>query len=252
MTYPPGGYPPAQSPGSYGAPTPAVPAAGDSESKLPLYLKIAVAALGLVVYLASFGPMYDTDSSYEISVVGSWPSTAALLAALLLGVGLLPKAKDYTPIATVIAVLGALLAISEIFDRPLVKADEASIGWGLWLVVAFTVIQAIVAVVALLLDAGVITAPAPKPQYDPYQQQYGVAPGGYYGQPPQAPAQYGGYPSTGGFSAPPAPQGPPLQHQGPPTPPTGFPSFSPPPSVGPGPDAGQQPSPAAPPGPQPS
>jgi hypothetical protein len=104
-------------------------------------------------------------------------------------------------------------------------------------------LQTLAAVAALLLDAGVITAPVPKPRYE--QQHYAPygAPGPYYGPqqgpqqhggpaqqgPPQRgayPQPYGGYPggpTTGGFATP-APSGPP-QQSGPPTPPTGFPAF---------------------------
>jgi hypothetical protein len=156
----------------------------------------------------------------------------------------LPKAKNYAGVVAAVAVLGGLLLIED-------TIGASGRGWALWFAVGCGVIQAILAVSVLLLDAGVITAPAPRPKYDQYGH-YGQY-GGYYGQ--QAPyqshqqsgygAQYGGYPSgpsTGGFSAVspqsgpiPAPQsGPPGQQQGSPTPPTGFPSFSPPPSSGSG------------------
>ena len=100
-----------------------------------------------------------------------------------------------------------------------------SIGWALWLVLVFTVLQAIAAVTALLFESGVLTAPAPRPRYE--QQQYGQygPPGNYYpgvpqgGQRPGYPTQYGGYPPVG-QSAPETD-----------TPPTGFPSYSPPPSA---------------------
>ena len=60
MTYPPGnpGYPPAQSPGSYGAPAASSFAkSGDADSNLKHYLTIAVAVLGVLAYLASYFPM---------------------------------------------------------------------------------------------------------------------------------------------------------------------------------------------------
>jgi hypothetical protein len=137
-----------------------------------------------------------------------------------------------------VSIVGFLLVLGAIINKP----DGWSVGWGLILVVVFAALQAVSAVGSLLLDAGVIAPPAPRPKYD--QSQYGAygPPAGYYGppagqsgqQPPypgppqHQPAQqqrppypqYGGYPpapSTGGFGA-----------QGPPTPPTGFPSFSPP------------------------
>jgi hypothetical protein len=227
---------------------------------LGLYLSIAVTALGLLAYFCSFGPMftYNSDLGGSGGVVSGGAGnavTVALLAALLAGVGLLPKVKSYVVIVGVLSVLGVLLIISETFSKP----NSFSIGWALWIVLICIVFEAVAAVGALLLDAGVITAPAPRAKYDPFggygqygQQygQYGGQPAGYYGQagaqqPAQNPAQpgygsqYGGYqsgpnPQSGGFAAQPQAQSaPPQQHQGPPThtPPTGFPSFSPPPPV---------------------
>jgi hypothetical protein len=181
-------------------------------------------------------------------VVGSgnlYSIDLALLAALLAGASLLPKAKNYAAVVAAVAVLGALLLVED-------TIGASGRGWALWFALGCGVVQAVLAVTALLLDAGVITPPAPRPKYDQYYGQYG----GYYGQ--QSPyqqqspqqsgygAQYGGYPSgpsTGGFSAVgpqsgpiPAPQSGPQhgQQQGSPTPPTGFPSFTPPPSSGSG------------------
>jgi hypothetical protein len=262
MTYSSGspGYPPAQSPGLYGVATPSF-AKDDGESKLALYLTIAVALLGLAAYLASFGPIFTISSELnpggvELPHDAGYAIVVALLAALLAAVGLLPKAKNYSAIVAAIAVLGALLVI----QQTLTKSSYLSIGWALWAILACTVAQAIAAVVALLLDSGVITPPAPRPKYDQYAAygQYGSQVGGYYGQqtpyqqhaPQHSPqhagygSQYGGYPtgpSTGGFSAVGPQTGPQQsvqsgqqqgQQPGPPTPPTGFPSYSPPPSTG--------------------
>lgn len=260
MTYSPGspGYPPAQQPaGSYGA---ATPATEPGESKLGLYLAIAVAALGLLAYFFSFGPMltYKSEMSGDLSGDAGYAVPVALLAALLAGVGLLPKARGYLPVVAVLSVLGVLLIISVIFNKP----ESFSIGWALWIVLVCIVFQAVAAVGALLLDAGVITAPTPRPKYDPFggygqygqYGQYGGQQGGYYGQPnAQQPApnpgQSPGYGSQygGGYSASPNPQPGGFGSQAPTqsvsqqpqgqsthTPPTGFPSFSPPPSVGAG------------------
>lgn len=261
MTYPPGssGYPSGQQPsGSYGAAAPAAAPAEPGESKLGLYLAIAVAALGLLAYFFSFGPMFTYNS--EISGSGAEVSgdtglsvAVSLLAALLAGVALLPKAKSYVPIVAVLSVLGVLLIIAATFNKP----SSFSTGWALWIVLVCIVFQAVAAVGALLLESGVITAPTPRPKYDPFgggygqygqYGQYGGQPGGYYGQPgAQQPAQNpgqagygsqygGGYssnpnPQSGGFAAQPTQQVP-QQQQGPTnTPPTGFPSFSPPPPV---------------------
>ncbi len=253
MTYPPGspGYPPAQSPGSYGgSSTPSFAKSNDGESNLKHYLTIAVAALGFASYLASFGMLPNGDELVES--YSSLPIGLALLAALLAGVSLLPKAKNYAAVVAAVAVLGALLLIEDTIGA----SDR---GWALWFALGCGVVQAALAVGALLLDAGVVTAPAPRPKYEQYGH-YGQY-GGYYGQQPpyqqQSPqqsgygSQYGGYPSspsTGGFSTA-GPQSGPMQmpqsgpqhtppqgqqQQGSATPPTGFPSFSPPPSSGSG------------------
>ncbi|OBJ60251.1 DUF5336 domain-containing protein [Mycobacterium sp. 1423905.2] len=268
MTYSPGspGYPSGQPTSSFGASTPSFAKTDDGQSKLPLYLNIAVVALGLAAYLASFGPLFTVSSELgsggggEVSGDTGLAVTGAVLAALLAGVSLLPKTKVYTPIVAVLSVLALLLLINAIFNKP----NAFSYGWALWVVLVFIVFQAVASVAALLLEAGVITAPTPRPKFDPYGGQYGQyggqygqyggQQGGYYGQPggqqqsgghqqsgQQAPqqsgygSQYGGYsgnpnPSSGGFNAQ-AQTAQPTQHQGPSTPPTGFPSFSPPPQV---------------------
>jgi Family of unknown function (DUF5336) len=273
MTYSPGspGYPPAQSGGSYPGATPSFAKDDSGETSLPLYLNIAVVVLGLAVYLLNFGPTFTLGADLGPGAGGRAGDAGtavliALLAALLAGLSLLPKVKGYPGVVGVIAVLGALLAISETINTP----TGFAIGWAMWPLVACSVLQAIVAVVVILLDAGVITAPAPRPKYDPYAQygqygQYGYGaaqpPSGYYGQPgaqqhagPQAQSspygsQYGGYPSSqaptqvvtptnppsGGFNAQPSAQPgaqAAAQQEGPSTPPTGFPSFSPPPQAG--------------------
>jgi len=246
MTYPPGnpGYQPAQSPGSYGATAaPSFTKSGDSESNLKVYLTVGVLALGLAIYLVSYGPMITRilPNGDELVESGSTlPVDLALLAGLLAGVSLLPKAKNFAAVVAAVSVLGALLLIED-------TIGASGRGWALWIAVGSGVVQSALAIVALLLDAGVVTAPAPRPKYDQYAH-YGQY--GYYGQ--QNPyqqsgygTQYGGYPSgptTGGFAAQPgslpghhaAQQSSPQAQQGSPTPPTGFPSFSPPTSSGSG------------------
>lgn len=255
MTYSPGssGYPPAQSSGSYGASSSSFAKSDDTAGKPQPYLTGAVIVLGLLAYLVSFGKMFTTilPSGEElIQSGGGLPVAAALLAALLAAVGLLPKARNYVPVVAAISALGALMLIEN-------TIGASGRGWALWVVLGCTVLQAIAAAGALLLDTGVVTAPAPRPKYDQYSQysQYGSQPGGYYGQqhtpyqqhgPQQSGygSQYGGYsqsPSTGGFSAMGSQTGPQQsqqsqsgQQQGAATPPTGFPSFSQPPSSGSG------------------
>ena len=236
-TYPPSGsgYPPGQQPTTqFSAPTqqfgkveqasqaqaPAAAAAGPS--KLPVYLLAVVAVCGLLVYLFSFGPMF-TISNTDFPQLGSASGTslglglavlASLLAALLAGASLLPKQKAIPAVVAAISVLAFLLVIAEIVNKP----EQVSIDWALYVVIAFTFLQAAAAIAVLLLDAGIISAPAPRPKYE-QQQQYGQygGPGQYYGQhaPHQVGApqhqqrpgyssQYGGYSggsASGGFSA---------------------------------------------------
>jgi hypothetical protein len=243
MSYPPGGpgYPPAQQPTNhysaptqqFGKPPEAAPVGPEGPSQLPLYLTVAVAVLGLAAYLSSFGPMFTANADFFTPTLLDLGVVAALLAALIAGVGLLPKQTPRPAPVAVLAVLGFLLVIAIVLTAP----DGVSIDWGLYLIIAFTVLEAIVAVAALLFDAGVLTAPAPRPKYEqqPYGGQYGQP---YYGQvhhggPPQQglqqrpgyPSQYGGYPGggpqTGGYAG--GPQG--GAQNGPPTPPTGFPTY---------------------------
>lgn len=258
MTYSPGspGYAAAQAGGSY--PGPSFANGDNGESKLAQYLSIAVVLLGLAVYLLNFGPTFTLSADLGPGVGGRAGDAGtavvlALLAALLAGLGLLPKAKHYTGVVAAIAILGALLAISETINTP----TGFAVGWAMWPLVAASVLQAIAAVVAVLLHSGVIAAPVPRPRYDPFSPygqygqygQYGGAQQGGYGQPStpqhaQSP-QSGGYGSQyGGYPASPAHSGP--QHaQGPSTPPTGYPTFSSPPSSG----SGGQEQPATPSGP---
>ncbi|MGV0793669.1 DUF5336 domain-containing protein [Mycolicibacterium sp. XJ1819] len=241
MTYPPGppgspGYPPAQQPTTqFAAPTqqfgrsPDTASTPQAPSALPMYLTAAVAFLGLAVYLAGFGPLFTASTDFFTPGLLDIGITAAILAGLLAGVALLPRQRVAPGVIAALSVLSFLLVIAIVLTAPAgVSAD-----WGLYLIIAFTVLQSVVAVAALLYDAGVITPPAPRPKYD---QQYGQY--GYYGQPShggphqqQGPGQQRpGYPSPygypGGYNAGPQ-QG---QQSGPPTPPTGFPAYGQPPS----------------------
>ena len=246
MTYPPNnpGYPVSQQPGGYGVPggvpgpgpgpgggpvAPAYPAASGA-AKMPSLLSGAVAALGLAAYLASFGPLLRINAdigpfggaSFTASGLSYW-TIAALTAALLAAVSLLPRSKadGYTPIVAVTAALGVLLVIGQIINRP----NGFAVGWALWLVLLLTVFQAVVAVTALLFQSGVLAAPAPRPQYGQYGQ-YPPAPAGYYGQPGGQPqGQRPGYPAPYGYPAGGLPTG---DTDAPDTPPAGIPGYQPP------------------------
>jgi hypothetical protein len=266
MTYPPGspGYSPTPPTTQFSAPTQQLSkqpeSATEGSSKLPLYLAAAVAVLGLAVYLSSFGPQF-TISNSEFPQLGSASGStlglgiavvASVLSGLLAGVTLLPRQKSFGAVVAATSVLAFLLVIGEVINAP----SGAKIDWALYLIIAFSLLQAIAAVGWLLLDAGIITAPAPKPKYEQPPQQYNPyssqgSQGGYYGQhqpqhgdprqgqhqqrPEQQRQGYGqqygqgGYPGggphTGGVPAV-NPQ------QGPPTPPTGFPAYGQPQSSG--------------------
>jgi uncharacterized protein DUF5336 len=251
MTYPPGspGYPPAQQPTTqFAAPTqqfgklpePAPAPAAEGPSKLPMYLTAAVAALGLAVYLSRYAPQFEASGDFFTPTLLELGVVASLLGALIAGVALVPKQKARPALVAALSVLGFLLAIVIVLTAP----QGVTIEWGLYLIIAFSVVQAIVAVAVLLFDAGVITPPAPRPRYE-QQQQYGQYGAPYYGQPhqpgpphqqgpqqqqrPGYPSPYGGGypggPSSGGFSGG-------QQQSGPPTPPTGFPTYGQPPSGG--------------------
>src|SRR3984885_12371488 len=132
MTYPPGtpGYPPAQSPSSYGAPaTPSFTKSDDGENNLKLYLTIAVLALGLAIYLVSYGPMLTRilPNGDELVESGSTlPVDLALFAGLLAGVSLLPKAKNFSAVVAAVATLGALLLVED-------TIGASGRGWALWI-----------------------------------------------------------------------------------------------------------------------
>jgi hypothetical protein len=205
-----------------------------------------VAILGLAAYLLIFGPAWKSSDASG-SVVPILGIIGMLFAALFAVIALLPKQANYTPVVTSTSVVGFLLIIWD-----LIKGGQAA-GWALIVIVVLSALQTVAAIATLLLDAGVITAPAPRPKYDPYQQQYR---GPYYQQQPsftgppsgpqpphaQAPQGFGptpGYPRQFSYPGGPAPSGFPTQqipthqiHQpGPPTPPTGFPTYAPPPSA---------------------
>ncbi|MGV0812065.1 DUF5336 domain-containing protein [Mycolicibacterium boenickei] len=244
MTYPPSnpGYPPNPQSGSQfdatqqfakatpaPSPAPSAPAA-TGENNLPAILLGVAAGAGLLTYFVSF--------ALELQVtLGTFVVPLSLVAGLIAGVGLLPKQKKRGAIVAVLSTLAFLLSIT------LVVAAGSESDWTLYTLLVLTLIQAGAAITALLFDAGVITPPAPKPQFD-QQAQYGQygGPSQYYGQQhqpqlggqpyqqaqqqrPGYPSQYGGYSggqNTGGFPVQ-SPQG--QQPSGPPTPPTGYPTY---------------------------
>jgi hypothetical protein len=195
-----------------------------------------VFGLGVLAFLFSFAPLLEVDAAAGpfagAQVSGgefSFPVIAALVAGLLAAVDLLPKVKRYHAVSAVAAVLALLLVVALMSNTP----QSVNIGWGLWLILLCTVLQAVAAVGALLIEAGVVTPPARRPSYDPYGP-YGPPPGGYFPPPSGLPGPQGPPSPPTQQQRPPfaPPQYGPSYQQGPdnspPTPPTGFPSFSPP------------------------
>ena len=156
MTYPPSssGYPSAQQPTTqFSAPThqfgkveqpsaqsPAPAAAGPS--KLPFILLAAVAVLGLLVYLFSFGPQFQIEST-DFPQLGSATGTslglglavvASLLSGLIAAASVLPRQKAPVGIIASVAVLAFLLVLAEIIQTP----DGVSLGWALYVVIEET------------------------------------------------------------------------------------------------------------------
>ncbi len=230
MTYPPNtpGFQVPQQSAGYGPPQ-VPPQPGGGPNRTPTYLAGVVLGLGLLAYLASFGPQLSISTEMgpfggaQLTASGlSYWTVAALVAALLAGVGLAPKVKSFAPVVAALSILAVLLAAAQIFNSP----AQFSIGWGLWLGLTLTVLQAAAAVAALLFDSEVLSAPTPRPRYEPYAQ-YGPPPG-YFpgpqsGPQPGYPTPYAGYP-TG--PVPVGPAGPSADDTN--TPPTGFPSYRPP------------------------
>src|SRR5271166_7102701 len=134
MTYSPGspGYPPAQPAGSYPGATPSF-TNDDPESKFPLYLTVVVMLLGLLVYVLNFFPTFVLSADLGPAAGGragdaGTAVAVAVLAALLAGLSLLPKAKKYTGVVAAIAVLGALMWSRRSSTRPPVSRSAGRCG----------------------------------------------------------------------------------------------------------------------------
>jgi hypothetical protein len=149
----------------------------DAESSLPRNLFIAVAVLGLVSYVFSFGPVAGGEGAI------GWDVRFAVLAALCAMFGLLAKLNPLTLATAVLATMGFLDALSSV----LAATDR---GWALTVIVVLNALQAAAAVAALLLgpkaEADTTTA-----GYEAYVDYYNQAVRNYYGQQaqPEAPEQ---------------------------------------------------------------
>jgi Family of unknown function (DUF5336) len=178
-------------------------------------LALVAAGLAVVFYLLGFFG--------EIGIVSGLVGLLVVVGGLLAGSAVLPKAPRVLAPAAVITVSGMLALLQAV-----VAGNTSGLLVGA-LVVAFLASLAVVG--ALLLDAGIVTAPAPRPkapaygqapygQQQPYGQQgwnqqpgygqYGQAPGQpEYGQQGYGQQGYGAQPGYGqqGYGAQPGQQG---------------------------------------------
>jgi hypothetical protein len=147
----------------------------DAESPLPRNLFIAVAVLGLVAYVFSFGPV-----SGGRAAIG-WDVRFAVLAALCAMFGLLAKRNSLTLATAVLATMGFLDALSSVLTT-------TGHGWAMTVIVVLNALQALVAVGALLLAPKAAPAPSDAAGYEAYVDYYNQAVRSYYGQQAQSAA----------------------------------------------------------------
>jgi hypothetical protein len=178
MSYPsgpPGGYP-GQSQQQGGQVFGQPPARPNPLSGLgiPGLLTLAVLVLALAAYLCSFGGGYG----FEV--------LALLAGGLLAGLALLPKGPATLPFATVLSVAGGLGMLATV-----INASGGSLPISVILILVFGLLQAIVSVVVLLLEYGIVKL-APQAAVPHAAAQQGGQQGGQQAHPAAYPA--GGYP----------------------------------------------------------
>ena len=221
MTFPggaPGGYPgqgpqPHQ-PGPYGPP----PARGPKLA-MGTILHLVVAGLGLINFFIGFADVFDGSDGYFAN--GSAFPALFLVGGLFSLPAILPGENKKPGIAPVAFSVAAMLSI--LF---LTFSASPDLGTGTILLLVFGILQGIAAVVAFLLDQGIIKMPAPNP-YGHGQPGGGFPPSGQFPAPPQhqQPQQPGPFGAPPGQQTTFAPQqgqfGQPGQAPG--TPPGGYP-----------------------------
>ena len=196
---------------------------GSALSNLPKILTFMILGLGIVNFLlglldlvtAEVSSAQELPSSIQTSFSttffasgGSAVSVALLLAAgLIAGASLLQKDAKNQAVVAALAISGFLVLAFQSFSLPSSEGNEfasttSSLGIGAILVLVLGFVQSAAAVVALLLDSGIVKAPAPKPAGFGNQNQQ---PG--YGQqnPYNAPTtSFGGPSQPQNYSNPPA------------------------------------------------
>ncbi|MET8777821.1 DUF5336 domain-containing protein [Nocardia sp. NPDC050713] len=176
-------------------------ASGSDAKGLPFFLVVGVAALGVINFLLGFLPFAVeeiersgatiTGDSYSGFTLFGAPGALGLLllGGLLAGFSLLPK-QNWKGAAAAASAAGFLLLLFQTIALP----DQLTAEFGAWVLIFLALVQTGVAVAAVLFEAGIIKAPAPKPasaqgaqagfggqaQGGYGQQQFGQA--GQYGQ----------------------------------------------------------------------
>ena len=214
-------------PGSTGpaSATPQSKSPGSALSSLPRILTFVILGLGVVTFLlglldlvtAEVTSSQELPSSIQTSFSttffasgGSAVSVALLLAAgLIAGASLLQKDARNQAVVAALAIAGWLVLVFQSFSLPSAEGNEfasttSSLGIGAILVLVLGFVQAAAAVAALLFDAGIVKAPAPKPAgYGNQNQQAGYGQQNPYNAPttsfggPSQPQAYGNPPSYG-------------------------------------------------------
>lgn len=192
---PAGAQPPQPGPGQHAAP-------GRAGSVNPgMILPLAVTVLGLVAYFLSFSETIGFGRGF---LSFEDPVQFMLLAGLIAAFEVAPRGPKLLPVVALLSVLAFFILLGF-----MVEGDGPS-GIAVFLFI-LSILQALVAVAALLADYGVLKMPARRPQQPAYggPGQYGPPaqfaqhgpPSGPFGQP----SQFGGAPPPG---QPPASQAP--------------------------------------------
>ncbi|WP_024876246.1 DUF5336 domain-containing protein [Saccharomonospora piscinae] len=186
MTFPsgtPGGFPgqgPQQPQQSYSGPA---PASGRPAPSLPQILLLATGGLGVLNLFLAFANAFGGASFYERSL--GWIPALLFVAGAIAVVGFLPGESKPGPWPAVLSVAVFLTFLFTMFQL-------GDLGAGGVLVLIFGLLQTGAAVGAYLFEAGIVKAPAPKPQAPYGQQHYGPPTGGFGQQPPPYGQQHPG------------------------------------------------------------
>lgn len=228
MSYPTGGSgynqpapsaPSSQGPSAGGASS-GSSATGSDAKGLPFFLAVGVAALGVINFLLGFLPFLGSkpvdfggsrvsgaESAKLFEVASGSPLLGLLLlGGLLAGVSLLPK-QNWIGAAAAASTAGffALLFQSLNFG------EGTELKWGAYVLLVLAFVQAAIAIGALLFEAGILKAPAPRPAtpsgfgqvgYGQQQQPFGQGqPSFGQGQPGYGQSSPYGQPGFGGPAA---------------------------------------------------